>query len=216
MSFVTSGRGKAFVQAVLLNDAAGAAAQEAEVSRRVRSEVSRLRGQAEAEGRAQGEAAARASLQPRADALQTAVIALTSAWAQLSAPLAQKEQEMAGLVTEFAFLLARHIAGVEAASNPAGLENLVTRLLAEAAEARGPRQTLLLRMHPSDLEFLTTTLPPELATLRADETIAQGGAIIEILTEDGDPLDKTEWDATLPSRFATIRAALGLPGSDAA
>lgn len=217
MSFVTvtRSRGKAFVQAVLAHDAASIAAQEAEISRRVRAEVNRLRMQAEAEGRAQGESEARNALAPDAAALKTSIAALSEAWNQLAAPLAQKEHELAALVTELSFLLARHITGVEATTNPAGLQGLVTRLIAEAAAERGPRQTLLLRLNPADHAHLAPFIPAETAQLLADESIAQGGACIEIITPEGDPIDKIEWDATLKGRFTAIGDAISLPGSAA-
>ncbi len=217
MSFVTvtSGRGKTFVQAVLAQDAASLAETEAEIARRVRQEVSRLREKAEAEARAGAEAQLHAAMEQRAAALHTAAAALQSAWAQLAAPLAQKERDLADLVTELSFLLARHITGVEAQTNPASLQSLVTRLIAEAAAERGPRQTLLLRLNPADHAHLLPLIPAESASLLADETVAQGGALVEILATDGDPLDKIEWDASLPGRLETIRAALSLPNGEA-
>jgi flagellar assembly protein FliH len=218
MSFVTVTRSpaNAFVNAVLRQDDATLAAQEAEIARRVRLEVSRLREKAEAEGRAQGEAEARGAMAEQAAALQSAADALRAAWGQLAAPLAAKEQDLAELVTELAFLLARHITGVEAATHPAVLQNLVTRLITEAAAERGPRQTLILRLHPADQAHLAAAISPETATLLADDTIAQGGARLEIITPDGDPIDKIEWDATLDSRFDAIRTALGLPATRSA
>ena len=211
MSFVTRGRGKTFVEAVLSQDAATIAAQEADITRRVRQEVSRLRDKAEAEGRAKGEAEARAAMEPQAAALQTALAALNDAWGQLAAPLAAKEHDLAELVTELSFVLARHITGVDSATNPEALQNLVTRLIAEAATERGPRQTLLLRLNPADHAHLSTVIPRETANLLADDAITQGGARIEIITPEGDPIDKIEWDATLDGRLDTIRTSLNLP-----
>jgi flagellar biosynthesis/type III secretory pathway protein FliH len=213
MSFVTRSRGKDFVQAVLAQDAAIIAAQEAEISRRVRVEVTRQRAQAEAAGRAQGEAEAREAMAPDAAALKTAIAALGAAWAQLAAPLAQKEHDLAGLVTELSFLLARHITGTEVQTNPASLQGLVTRLITEAAAERGPRQSLLLRLNPADHAHLSPLIPAGTANLLADEKIAQGGALVEIIAPDGDPIDKIEWDATLKGRFTAIRDALSLPDS---
>jgi flagellar biosynthesis/type III secretory pathway protein FliH len=211
MSFVTRGRGKTFVEAVLSQDAATIAAQEADITRRVRQEVSRLRDKAEAEGRAKGEAEARAAMEPQAAALQTALAALNDAWGQLAAPLAAKEHDLAELVTELSFVLARHITGVDSSTNPEALQNLVTRLIAEAATERGPRQTLLLRLNPADHAHLSTVIPRETANLLADDAITQGGARIEIITPEGDPIDKIEWDATLDGRLDTIRTSLNLP-----
>jgi flagellar biosynthesis/type III secretory pathway protein FliH len=211
MSFVTRGRGKTFVEAVLSQDAATIAAQEADITRRVRQEVSRLRDKAEAEGRAKGEAEARAAMEPQAAALQTALAALNDAWGQLAAPLAAKEHDLAELVTELSFVLARHITGVDSSTNPEALQNLVTRLIAEAATERGPRQTLLLRLNPADHAHLSTVIPRETANLLADDAITQGGARIEIITPEGDPIDKIEWDATLDGRLDTIRTSLSLP-----
>jgi len=215
MSFVTvlRGRGQAFVQAVLAQDTATLAAQEAEINRRVRTEVNRLREQAEAEGRAQGAAGAEAALAQNQAALNTALAALDAAWHQLAAPLAQKEHDLAELAVELSFLLARHITGIEVAANPASLQGLVTRLIAEAAAERGPRQSLLLRLNPEDHAYLHKRIPAETATLLADNTIARGGALLEIITPEGDPIDKIEWDATLNGRFDAIRAALALPGA---
>ncbi len=217
MSFVTvsRGRGKAFVQAVLAQDTANLAETEAEIVRRVRQEVSRLREKAESEARTEAQAQVRAAMEPQAAALQSAAAALQSAWAQLAAPLAQKERDLADLVTELSFLLTRHITGAEAATNPASLQSLVTRLISEAAAERGPRQSLLLRLNPADHAHLLPLIPAETASLLADEAIAQGGVLVEIIAPDGDPLDKIEWDASLTGRLETIRAALTLPGCEA-
>jgi len=217
MSFVTvtRGRGPDFVKAVLAQDTAAAAAQEAEIARRVRTELAKLRGQAEAEARAAIEAELRAQAAPHTAAMQSAVAALNDATSQLAAPLAQKEHDLADLVTELAFLLARHIIGHEAAANPASLHALVTKLLEEAAAERGPRQTLILRVNPADHEYLSPRIPPEAASLLADEKIRAGGALLEIITPDGDPIDKIEWDATLSGRLETLRTALTLPASGA-
>jgi flagellar assembly protein FliH len=218
MSFVTvaRGRGKAFVQAVLAQDAAIIAEQEAEIARRVRSEISRLRAQAEAEGRAAGEAQASAARAPEAAALQAAIAALAEAARQFAAPLAGKEQELAELVTELSFVLARHITGAEASTEPAGLQSLVSRLIAEAARERGPRQSLRVRLNPADLAQIAPQMPPGSAILLADDAIGRGGAVVEIIAPEGDPIDKIEWDATLAGRFEAIRTALALPGEGAA
>ena len=150
-------------------------------------------------------------MEPQAAALQSALAALNDAWGQLAAPLAAKEHDLAELVTELSFVLARHITGVDSTTNPAALQNLVTRLIAEAATERGPRQTLLLRLNPADHAHLSTVIPRETANLLADDAIAQGGARIEIITPEGDPIDKIEWDATLDGRLDTIRTSLSLP-----
>jgi flagellar assembly protein FliH len=209
MSFVTSGRNKKFVQAVLSQDAAVIAAQEAEISRRVRGEMQRARLQAEAEGRAQGEAHAVAAMQPELAAVRSAVAALQDGLTQLAAPFARQEQDIAALVIEFSMLLARHIIGAACATDPAPLLALVTKLLVEAGAERGPRQLVRLRLNPADHEYLAKRIAPESATLAADETISQGGAMVEMIVPEGDPLEKTEWDATLEGRFDAIRAALG-------
>lgn len=211
MSFVTVSRQRAFVDAVLSLSAAESAEREAEITRRVRQEVAKLRDKTEAEARAQGEEAARATMAPAQAAMEAAASAFLQASAQLAAPLAQKEHDLAELVTELAFLLARHIIGAEVRGNPASLLNLVTELLAEAAAERGPRQTLILRVNPADQPHLAAHIPPEAASLLADASIAQGGALVEIITQDGDPIDKIEWDATLRGRLDTMRQALALP-----
>ena len=216
MSFVTVSRRKnqAFVQAVLAQDAADLAAQEAEIARRVRQEVTKLRDKAEAEAIAGAQAAAQAELAPRQAALETAIAALQEATAQLAAPLAQKERDLADLVTELGFLLARHIIGAEATASPASLQALVTRLLDEAAAERGPRQSLRLRLNPADCAHLAAHLPADTAALCADDKIAPGGAVVELIAPEGDPLDRVEWDATLPGRLDAVRTGLDLPGPD--
>ena len=166
MSFVTvsRNRNKAFVQTVLSQDASEIAAQEAEIARRVRQELAKLRGQVEAEARSGAEAAAEVALAPRLAALESAMASVQAASAQLLVPLGQKEQDLAELSIELAFVLARH------------------------------------KISRDAVQFL------------ADDKIAPGGAMVEIMTPDGDPVDKIEWDATLPGRFGTVRAALGLHG----
>jgi hypothetical protein len=97
------------------------------------------------------------------------------------------------------------------------LHGLVDKLLDEAAAERGARQSVRLRLNPADHLQLEGRIGPEAASLIADDKIAQGGAVVEIVTQDGDPVDKVEWDATLHGRLETIRVALGLPdtGRDA-
>jgi flagellar assembly protein FliH len=210
MSFVTISRHKTFVQSVLSQDAAAIAAYEAEIARRVRQEVAKLRDAAEAEARAAAEAASRAVTAPRAALLESAIAALGVAAAELAAPLAQKEHELAELAVELAFLLARHIC-LGAETSQAGLLPLVTKLLEEAGAERGTRQVLRLRLNPCDQAQLDGKTPADAAVLLADEKIAPGSACVDIITPDGDPHEKREWDASLQGRLETIRAALNLP-----
>lgn len=213
MSFVTvsEDRNKTFVQTVLAQDTADLAAQEAELARRVRQEVAKLREKAEAEAREAGLQAVRAEMTPLKEALTAAAAALQSAAAQLSEPLAKKESDLAGLVTELAFLLARHIIGAGAGDNAEGLYTLVTTLLEEAAAERGPRQSLQLRLSPADHAQIAPLIESQTVQLISDEKIASGGAMVELSSPAGDPLDKIEWDATLQGRMDAIRNALGLP-----
>ncbi len=69
MSFVTVSRNRNFVQAVLAPDAAAIAAQEAEIQRRVKQEVAKLRDTVMAEAKAAGEEATRAALMPQQEKL---------------------------------------------------------------------------------------------------------------------------------------------------
>lgn len=218
MSFVTISRvrQKAFVEAVLVQDSANAVAQEAELARRVRNEVAKLRAAAEAEGRAAAEAAVREQTAPRLAALETAVAALQAAWEELAVPLAGKEQDLAGLVTELGFLLARHIVGAEVWTHPENLRGLVGKLLDEAGAARGPRQVLRLRVNPADMDVLRDHVPETTATLVSDPEMGQGGVLVEIISPEGDPVDKVEWDASLSGRLETVRTALNLFTEDEA
>jgi flagellar assembly protein FliH len=212
MSFVTTGqgRGQAFVQAVLSQDSASLAAQEAEIVRRVRNEVSRLRAQAQAEASREAQAEAATQLAVETAALHSARDALTAACAELAAPLAGKEAELAELVTDLAFRLTCHITGTQAATDPAALQTLVTKLLTEAAAERAPQQSLRLRLHPTDHAYLAPLIPPETATLHADPGLTPGSALLEFQSPDNDPAP--EWNASLPARLATLQTALGLPG----
>ncbi len=211
MSFITISRQRAFVQSVLAQDSAALAAQEAEIVRRTKLELAKLREKAEAEARAAIEAEALTAVAQRLEMLDQAAAALRLTAAQLAAPLAQKERELAELAVELGFILACHISGAGAANaEPASLHQLVSVLLAEANAARGARQILRLRLNPADFAQLKTLIAPEVAQLQADASIGPGGAVVEIICPEGDPVDKVEWDATLPGRFATMRAALAL------
>jgi len=192
------------------------AAQEAEIERRVQQEVARLRRQAEIEGRAAGEAAGRAKMEAlAATALGPAETALREAWSQLAAPLAQQQIELATLVTDLAFSLCRHVIGVEVQANPEGLIKLVTRLIKEAAAERSPRQSLLVRVNPADHELLQTVISLNQAHLLSDAAVSRGGAMVEIIAPEGDPVDKIEWDATIETRLTAVQEALGIPPAPA-
>jgi flagellar assembly protein FliH len=213
MSFVTVGRqrGQAFVQAVLAQDAAQLAAQEAEIARRVRQELAKLKAEALAEARAAGEAEARAAMAPGQARLERALALLDAALAQLAAPLAGKEAELAGLVTELGFVLGRHLAGVELTTQPAGVQALVARLLAEAASARGAAARLILRLNPADAPVFAGQEASRQATLVEDPAVAPGGVLLELVDAEGEAAPLASWDATLAGRIAALRAALALP-----
>ncbi len=216
MSFVTLSRTKAFVQSVLSQDAAEIAAQEAEISRRARQEVAKLREAAEAEAHAAGVAASEAAMAPRIAALEASIAVLQEACAQLAAPLAGKERDLAALAVELAYVLASHICLGAEGGTEAALHGLVGKLLDEAAAERGAHQLVRLRLNPAALLQLKGRIAPDAAELVADEKIAPGGAMVEIVTKEGDPVDKVEWDATLHGRLTAMRVALGLPGEEAA
>jgi flagellar biosynthesis/type III secretory pathway protein FliH len=181
---------------------------EAEVTRRVQQEVSRIRAQVEVDAKVRGEAQGRALLAPELASLQSAVIALKSAAAQLAHPLAEKERELADLVTEMGFLLARHIIGREVSLNPASLVAMVRKLVEEATEEKTPRQKLILKVNPSDYEHILKDLGDEALEIKADQAVEKGGALVEVISNDDDPDNKIEWDATLKSRMENMRDAL--------
>lgn len=215
MSFVTISRNRDFVQTVLARDAADIAAQDAEIQRRVKQEVAKLRDAAKAEAKAEGEEAARAAMAPQQAKLAQFLALLETCLAQLAAPLAQKEQDLAGLVLDMSFQLARHIAGGESGLARVELAGLVKTLLQDAASEHGPRQSLLLHLHPSDVPLLSGKLPEGLLKLMPDDTITPGGALLEWLVEETDRLNKAEWDARLESRFTALRSPLALPEPEA-
>jgi len=193
-----------------------AAELEAEVAQRVRREVARLRDEAQALGRAEGERLGRDAAQAEAaQAQEAAITALREAWGQLAAPLKGKEHDLAELVTELSFALARHIVGVEVNANAESLKALVARLIRDAAAERGARQSIVVRLHPDDHVLLSPVTRIEDAHLLADATISRGGALVEIIAPEGDPIDKIEWDATIEARLEAVQAALTLPGGHA-
>lgn len=186
-------------------------ALNADISARVKREVARLRAQAEAEGRQHGErqgrAAARAETQA---ALQSAVSAFQQARRQLEAPLAALEDSIAEMVVDLAFLLARHIIGVEVKAGNAGVRALVAQLVREAEAERSPGQSIVVRLHPDDEKTMETQDRPENTRIIADATISRGGAVVEIILPEGDPIEKIEWDATIEARLAALRDSLAL------
>jgi flagellar assembly protein FliH len=212
MSFVIANRerGKNFVQAVLANEAAALAEKEAEINRRVRQEITKLRAAAEAEGHKAGYEAGLAAMEPEREAMTQAIRALREAYTQLATPLAEKQTDLAELVTDLSFTLATHIIGVEATSNPHALQTLLDKLLAEAAAERTPKQSLLVRLNPSDHVRIAPNLHIENTHLLPDAAISPGGAIAELFNPAGDPLDKIEWNATVEGRISAVRSALGL------
>jgi len=187
------------------------------IAAEIATAVATLRVKAEAEGRAIGEAAGRQAAQAEAGAaLSTAIAALREAWSQFAAPMAQKEQDLAELVTDLSFELARHIVGVEVSANPESLKALVAKLILEAAAERKPRQSIVVRLNPADHAQLAPVMQLDNGHLMADAAIARGGAIVEIVAPDGDPSDKIEWDATIGARIENIRAALALHSGNGA
>lgn len=192
--------------------AAAAKAMERKVAEQVAATVAEARVAAEAEGRAAGEAAAQAAAAAtRIDqekAVTAAVSAFSAAAAELTAPLAHKEQDLALLVTELAFLLARHIIRQEVSLRPQSLSGLVAELLEEATRERQSGQTIIVRLHPQDHALIAPQFDLPQVHLLADAQIERGGTLVELLTQDGDPIDKVEWDGRIGSRIEALRHAL--------
>ena len=87
---------------------------------------------------------------------------------------------------------------------------LVTQLLEEAASERTAQQRIVVRLHPTDYEVLEKLLVLERGKLTPDPAISRGGAMVELIAPEGDPLNRIEWDASIEARIATVRTALGL------
>jgi len=191
---------------------AAEAARRAEIDAAVAAEVARRRGVAEEEGRQAGEAAGRAALAAREVELRDAAAALKIACRQLAAPLAEKEHDLAELVMDMAMELARHVVGVEVAANPAGLRALLEKLLVEAAAERGAKQSVVVRVNPADEALIDAKLLGEDVHLLADAAVTVGGAKVEIVSPQGDRLEKSEWDATIEARIGALKEALRLEG----
>lgn len=191
---------------------AAEAARRAEIEAAVAAEVARRRGLAEQEGRQAGEAAGRARMAAREVELRDAAAALRAASVQLAAPLAEKESELAEIVMDLAFELARQVVGVEVAANFSGLRALLEKLLQEAASECQPQQSVVVRVNPADHALVDAQLLGEGVHLLADSAVTVGGAKVEIVSPHGDRLEKTEWDATIEARMAALKAALQLDG----
>ena len=189
-------------------------AQNAEIERQVTEKVAALHAATLAKAKDAAEAQSRALLSTQTAQLAQTMATLNQAIAQLATPLAEKEQELADLVLDMAFQLARHIAGGESGHAREDLFTLVSGLLSEAGAERQSGQKLRLCLHPSDLETLRAQALACEAEAQADESITPGGAVIELLGQSQDPLDKTVWDARLESRLAAARAALALPSKE--
>lgn len=183
-------------------------AQEQEIQRRVQSQLAQLQQTTMDAARAAAEEAARMALLKLEEQLQQALSALQAANAQLAAPFAQKEQDIAELVLDMAFQVARHLTGEHNTQDQSSLLALITKLLIEASAERTTRQSMIVRLHPSDLSTLKDKLPQADIDLVADTSLSPGDAFVELALKDGDPLDKTEWDARLGSRLEALRNAV--------
>lgn len=217
MSFVLIRNDPEPVTAAMSEAAAAVAAAEMQataqlVADRVAERVAALRGSAETEGRAAGEAVARAAAEVarlgQQHVVATAISAFSAAATELVAPLAQKELELAGLITELAFILARHVVRLEVALRPDSLRALVATLLDEAVRDRHSGQSIIVRLNPQDHAVIAPQFDLPQVHLLADGQIERGGTLVELLTSNGDPIDKVEWDAQIGSRLETMRAAL--------
>lgn len=182
--------------------------REQEIQHRVQQELEQLRAAVQAEGAKAAEAAAHAALQSLEHQLQQALSALAEANAQLAAPLARKEHYLADLVLDMALQLAHHMVGVQMTQDKTPLLDLVKKLLEEAGAERTPQQALVVRLSPIDLPFIKERLSQNDVSLIADASLSPGGALVELAANNSDPLDRTEWDARLESRFEGLRQAL--------
>lgn len=183
--------------------------QDNEIQRQVQSEVSRIRGKAEVEGREQGINEGRALIAPQLAALQSAANALLDAIEKIAHPLSGKEREIADLITETSFCLAKHLVGREVALNRNAVTSLVRELLDEAIANQAPGQRIVVKIAYADLEIVRSAFPGEAIEFKAAD-IAQGGVILDLISATNDPFNKLEWDATIEGRLKALGGALRL------
>lgn len=195
---------KNFNHAVQSAELAELAAREAEIAQRVKRELTKTRAAAEAQARITGhEEGFKSGQQQAREAMDSAGAALCHAAAQLTAPLAVKQSDLAALTVKLATALAAHIIGCEVTINLASITALANELLGRAAAERRPQQNIHLRLHPADHAALAhLTLPPETA-MQPDPAIAPGGAVLEII-DNATAQPASIWDATIPTRLASL------------
>lgn len=187
------------------------------IAERTAQAIADLRAGIEAEAQAAGAAAAqREAAEQRAAAeaqAAQAMQALAEAARQLAAPLGRKEDALADLVVDFGFRLARHLLLEQVAFDPGSVRTLIESILQQALRERTHEQSILLRLNPADHAALASEFDRPHLTLIADETVAQGGARVDLVAVNGDPLHKVEWDAEIETRLATLREALLIPAA---
>ncbi|WP_459696813.1 FliH/SctL family protein [Acidisoma sp. C75] len=164
--------------------------------------------EAEARGAATAEREATRLRLAQETQMEQAMRTIGAIQAELAAPLAQKERALADLVVDLGFRLARHLLLQEVSLSQASVQAVVERVLQQAVHERTHEQSIVVHAHPSDEAALAHLCQADRITLLADEAVQRGGARIELVTTDGDPINKVEWDAEIGSRLEELRQAL--------
>lgn len=128
----------------------------------------------------------------------------------LMQPLKTLKNDIAESVIEGAQSLADLMVACHIQADTDALNAVLSEILSEAAEMGGPGQKLLIRVSPDSRETIGALADEYGAELVADETLNAGDCRVTLAKDNGDPVNKIEWDATLRARWNAIRKALGL------
>ncbi len=184
---------------------------EAMVNERLAQEINRIKAKAEADGYQSGVAKAEKELSVQVNLAKEACKILTDVQCQIGKPLERREAELADLVTELAFIVARHVVHEEVKTNRDSLRHLVEDLIVEASNECADPQMIVIKVCPSDADVIKSLVQEHGIRMDVDKTIEQGGAMLTIESTSGDPLNRYSWDATIASRMAAIGDKLSLP-----
>jgi flagellar biosynthesis/type III secretory pathway protein FliH len=210
MSYVRSLKRRGFIEAVVRHDHADMAEREADLERRVKLEVGRLREMAFAEGWASGETAAKASYLERKSEVARLQAILEKVIAEFSRPLQVLRDDIADFITECSSDIARHVVscGLE---REVSLRQVVGEILNEIDESDVKRIGVTeIRVNPDDVAFLGGIVGDQSVKVIGDNVILPGGVLVEIIPMDGDSRNRVGWDALIETKFELFRQALGI------
>jgi flagellar biosynthesis/type III secretory pathway protein FliH len=208
MAFVRKSDRSDLLKTVVEAKDALSADNTAEIDRRVKAEVEKLRNAGYADGYAAGQEAAKLEIEAYRNRLANVEEALVSAVDELTAPIKSFEDVIEDIILKCAFRIVELCSLSGGSFQESGAR--VLEYIWHEVSGFSFAKRVEIRLNPEDLAILAAEPRDANVHYIGDKTVLRGGVVVEVFGQSNDPFQNIGWDASIQAKLALIRDGLGV------